>query len=195
MSTKTQWRNLTSKFLETTVNSIQVFDGELLNVWKDTVKLPDSNKSVREFIKHPGASVLLPIFKNGDVMLVGQYRYPLKDVFLEVPAGKLDPNESPEKTALRELREEAGLSCENLHYLGPFHPCVGYSDEVIHLFVGWGVTEDGLNSDDDEFLTRHRVHFTEVEEMIESGDITDAKTIITVLRARKWWDKNGPFGL
>ena len=188
-----EWRSISERNAEINISTKQVFDGALLKVWKDEVELPNGKTSGREYIKHPGASVVLPVFANGDVMLVGQYRYPVGDVFLEVPAGKLDPNETPLQTAKRELQEEAGLTCKNLVQIGSFHPCVGYSDEIIHLFIGWNIKEQDQNPDDDEFLTRHRFPFKTVLEMIESGDITDSKTIITVLRAERWWRKHEPF--
>ncbi len=95
--------------------SKEVFNGKLLHVYYDEVILPDDTTSSREWIKHPGASAVVPVFENGDVMLINQYRYPAKQIFLEVPAGKIDRGEHPHQTAERELREETGIETKELH--------------------------------------------------------------------------------
>lgn len=181
------------KLLEETVSSEEVFDGVLLHVFKDEARLPDGSTSTREYIRHPGASAVLPVFETGEVMMVEQFRYPLKQTFLEVPAGKIDPGETPESTARREIREEAGLEFGSIHYLGPFHPSIGYTDEVIHLYVAWDLTTYEQASDPDEFLIRKKVPFKKVVSRIHAGEITDGKTMVNVLRAWEWWQQEGPF--
>jgi len=187
------WIEESKKLEEKTKSSEYVYDGVLIKAWRDEVILPDGTESAREFIKHPGASAVIPVFDNGDIMLLGQYRYPLRKTFLEIPAGKLDPGESPETTAIRELEEEAGLNCEHLVSLGHYHPVIGYSDEVIHLYIGWGLKQMPKNMDEDEFLTHHRIHYSEALELIDSNEITDSKTLVGLLRGWRWWQKNGPF--
>jgi len=189
------WSETSASLTEHRLSSEQLYKGVLLDVRKDRVKLPDATETEREYIVHPGASAVLPVFENGDIMLVGQYRYPVQQPMLEVPAGKLDPGESPSKTAERELVEETGLSCSDLHSLGLFHPCIGYSDEVIHIFVGWGLTQSTHQTDDDEFLSHHRISFREALELVENGSITDSKTIICLLRGWSWWQQQGPFSI
>lgn len=189
------WAKTSASLTESSFESARVYEGDLLKVWRDRVHLPDGNESAREYIRHPGASVVLPVFENGDIMLVGQYRYPVRQALLEVPAGKLDAGEAHEKTAVRELKEETGLSCKQLRYIGFFHPCIGYSDEIIHLYTAWDLTQEADNQDADEFLSHHRLHFTEAIELIDLGSITDSKTIVSLLRTHRWWQKNGPFPL
>jgi len=185
--------NDSEKLVESKIESKEVFKGELLHVFADKARLPNGSASTREWIKHPGASAVLPVYENGDVMLVRQFRYPLKQIFYEVPAGKLDPGETPIGTANRELEEEAGISCKQLHYLGRFHPSIGYTDEVIHLYVAWDLKSFEQNVDEDEFLLKARMPFSKAVEMVHKGEISDGKTMVTLLRAWHWWQENGPF--
>lgn len=181
------------KLQEKPLSSKHVFDGKLLQVYYDEVELPDGSVSSREWIKHPGASAVVPVFDDGTIMLVKQFRYPARRMFIEVPAGKLDPGETPESTAKRELQEESGLSCGYLKRTGSFYPAIGYADEIIYTFAAWGLTEKQKNSDDDEFLLNYRVPFKKAMEMIITGEIQDGKTICTLVHVAEWWKANGPF--
>jgi ADP-ribose pyrophosphatase len=182
-------------FVESRISTETVFDGVLLNVNRDKARMPDGSESVREWIRHPGACTVLPVFDNGDIMLVRQFRYPMGQIFLEVPAGKIDAGEAEEVTAARELEEETGLRCSRLEYLGHNYPCIGYSDEVIHFYMAWGIEQLKTNTDSDEFLEPLRLPFREAVEMVYRGEITDSKTIIHLLRGLKWWEENGAFSL
>lgn len=181
------------KLEEEEISSEHVFDGKLLQVYFDEVKLPDGNESSREWIKHPGASAVVPVFEDGTIMLLRQFRYPSRKVFLEVPAGKLDPGESPESTAKRELLEESGLNCGNLKRTGSFYPAIGYANEIIYSFVAWNLDEKNIQLDEDEFLLNYRVSFSDAMDMLSDGLIQDAKTICTLVNAANWWKKNKPF--
>lgn len=187
--------NDSQKLVEQTLSSKEVFNGRLLHVFFDEVRLPDGTTSTREWIKHPGASAVLPVFENGDVMLVRQFRYPMSQIFYEVPAGKIDPDEDADSTAQRELKEEAGLSCQNFEYVGHFYPGIGYSDEIIHLYTAWDITSFEQKVEDDEFLLKERLPFQKAVEMVHSGEISDGKTMVTVLRAWHWWEENAPFSI
>lgn len=178
---------------ETKISSSHVFDGTLLQVYVDEVTLPDGSKSTRDWIKHPGASAVVPVFEDGSIMLLKQFRYPPRKIFLEIPAGKIDDGETPRTTALRELQEESGLTCRNLEQVGSMFPAIGYADEEIFVFAGWDIDESGKKTDDDEFLINHKVHFSRALEMIESGEIKDAKTITAIVQTYFWWKKNQPF--
>jgi len=171
--------------------SKQVFNGKLLHVYYDEVTLPDNTTSSREWIKHPGASAVVPVFDNGDVMLINQYRYPAKQIFLEVPAGKIDTGENPHQTAVRELREETGIEAKELHYVGHFFPAIGYADEVIHIYIAMDLKLDKVATDDDEFVQKERMPFKEAVQMIHSGEINDGKTICCLLRAAEYLKKLG----
>lgn len=181
------------KLIEQRISSKKVFDGRLLHVFFDEARLPDGSESTREWIKHPGASAVLPVFGNGDIMLVKQFRYPVSQIFYEVPAGKIDPGETADSTALREVKEEAGLTCREFDYLGHFYPGIGYSDEIIHLYIAWDLEEFEQTVDDDEFLVKVRIPFREAVEMTYSGEISDGKTAIALLRGWHWWQQNGVF--
>ena len=183
------------KLGEEKIVSKHVFNGKLLQVYFDEVKLPDGNNSTREWIKHPGASAVVPVFEDGSIMLLRQFRYPCRKVFLEVPAGKLDPGESPESTAKRELLEESGLSSGNLMQTGSFYPAIGYADEIIYSFVAWNLDEKSIQLDEDEFLLNYRVSFSDALSMISDGQIQDAKTICTLINAANWWKKHAPFSV
>jgi len=174
---------------EETKESLEIFNGELLHVFQDTAILPDGNTSTREWIKHPGACAVVPVFENGDIMMIQQFRYPLKEVCWEIPAGKIDPGEDIAITAERELLEEAGLRTNDLIYIGKFYPCVGYSNEVIHIYAARKLEITEMNTDHDEFLIRERVPFTKAMEMIDKGEIPDGKTQICLLRAWSWWNQ------
>jgi len=183
----------TDKLVESPINSKEVFSGRLLRVYLDEARLPDGKTSSREWIKHPGASAVLPVFENGDVMLVKQFRYSVRQIFYEVPAGKIDAGEPAGDTAKRELKEEAGLVCGRHEYVGHFYPCIGYSDEIIHIYAAWNIETFGQKADDDEFLVNHRMPFREAVEMVHRGEISDGKSVIALLRCWKWWKQNGPF--
>jgi len=178
---------------EKKITSKKVFDGKLLHVYSDEAELPDQSTSTREWIKHPGASAVVPVFEDGSIMLLQQFRYPPKKTFIEVPAGKIDPGESKESTAKRELFEESGIKCKHLEEVGSFYPAIGYADEIIYVYAGWGLTEEEQSVDDDEFLLKYRIPFSKALEMIKTGQITDGKTICSLIQASMWWKENAPF--
>lgn len=179
--------------IEVQKSSHNVYDGKLLNVYVDNVLLPDGSASTRDWIKHPGASAIVPVFEDGTIMLIKQFRYPPRRTFIEVPAGKIDSGESPKSTAKRELIEETGIRCEFMQKTGSFFPAIGYADEEIHVFIAWGLTQSDQDVDEDEFVIKHRVPFSEALKLIYKGDIQDAKTICSIIQAHQWWLKNKPF--
>lgn len=183
------------KLVERKIHSEKIFSGELLHLYKDIVLLPDGKKSTREWIKHPGASAVLPVFENGDVMLIKQFRYPLSQIFYEVPAGKIDKGEPPGITATRELEEETGLVCEQMVYVGHYYPAIGFSDEIIHLYAAWGLNESRQNVDSDEFVQLERMPFLETMQMLGNGEISDGKTMACIYKTLYWWERHGPFKL
>ena len=174
---------------ETTLSSEAVYDGNLLHVRRDEVRLPDGGTSGREWIDHPGAAAVVPLFADGSTMLIRQFRYGPRREFLEVPAGKLDrPDEPPEALAARELEEEVGLLAETLTSLGTTYPCIGYSNEVIHLFLAEGLSEGEEGSDDDEFLEPVRMPLAEAVRMARAGEILDSKSCVALLLAQAHLD-------
>ena len=162
---------------EEQLSSEAVFEGRLLNVFRDEVRLPDGKPGVREYIKHPGAVVVIPVCSDGLLIFERQFRYPLGRAFLELPAGKIDAGEDILACAQRELREETGFAAANWEYVGVMHPCIGYSDERIEVFFAHELSQVGGALDDGEFLEVLSLRADEVEQAIRIGRITDAKTI------------------
>ena len=160
-------------------------EGIMLTVHRDTVRLPDGEQSRREWIEHPGAAAVVPLLPDGRVVLVRQFRYPPRREFLEVPAGKLDhEGEAPSELAGRELQEEAGYTAGRLTPLGKTYPCIGYANEVIHLFLAEDLTPCAMDAEDDEFVEPVILAFADVVAMAERGELLDAKTEVAILRAR-----------
>ncbi|MGL4768424.1 MAG: NUDIX domain-containing protein [Formosimonas sp.] len=162
---------------ELTLDSQQVYQGAFLNVWRDLVQLPNGQTTTREYIKHHGAVMVIPVFDNGDVLLVRQYRYPLQDVFVEFPAGKKDAGETPLQTGQRELLEETGYSAADWQHVTDIHNAIAYCDEVIHLYLARGLTCQGAqNLDDNEFVEVMRVPLSDLESWMRQGQVPDVKT-------------------
>ncbi len=164
--------------IESELSSETIYRGALLHVRKDRVQLPNGNESVREYIIHPGAVVILAFLDNGNLLFERQYRYPLRQVFLELPAGKIDQGEAIIDTARRELREETGYMAAAWEHLGVMHPCIGYSDERIEIFAAHGLQLSGEKQlDHNEFLDVVEISPEEARQAVWDGRITDAKTI------------------
>ena len=165
-------------FTETQTASKLVYGGQLLRVREDIVRLPDGQSARREWIEHPGAVVMIPLFDNHTVMLERQFRYPLRCHFYELPAGKMETGEDPLATARRELQEECGYLAQRWQHLTTLHPCIGYSDERIELYLARELTHVGGALEDGEFLETLTLPLDEAVTWIRTGRITDVKTII-----------------
>jgi ADP-ribose pyrophosphatase len=163
---------------ETKVDGELAYDGHFLKVSRDRVKLPDGKLTQREYIRHPGAVVILALFDDGRVLLERQFRYPNDQVFIEFPAGKIDPGEDPLASAKRELEEETGYTASDWHFVCTIHNAIAYSDEHLDLFVARGLTEGPAQLDDGEFLETFTATIPEMLEMVRRGHITDVKTVI-----------------
>jgi len=174
-------RGKDAHLVETRVDSERVYQGRLLDVRRDTVRLPDGSLATREYIVHPGAVLVLPVLPDGRLVVERQYRYPLQRVFVEFPAGKLDPGESPLATAKRELQEEAGYTAERWTHLGVIHPLLSYSTEEIEIYLAEGLAHVGARLDDGEFLEVGEMSVDEMLAGIDRGEITDAKTVTALL--------------
>ena len=171
---------------ESKLSSEQVFSGRLLDVRRDEITLPDGAVSTREYIRHPGAVVIVPVLPSGEILLIRQFRYPMGCAEIEIPAGKIDPGEEPEETLHRELEEETGYRAGRTTLLQEIHPCIGYSDERMWLYLAEDL-EDGVSGgDEDEFIELIPTPLEEALEMIRLGQITDVKAIIGLFWADKF---------
>lgn len=171
---------------EQCISSQTIASGGMLTVKCDQVRLPNGNTSQREYVTHPGAVVIVPILPNGNVVLEKQFRYPLHQVFIELPAGKIDANEDILITGQRELLEETGYTANNWVKLGHQHPCIGYSNEVIHIYLARGLSAGEHQRDEDECLEVFVAGFADCLAMIQNSEITDSKTIVALFLAEKY---------
>ena len=169
---------------EKMVTSQQVFKGRILDVRVDKVALPNGRQSTREIVHHPGGVAILALDGEGRVLTVTQYRYAYGKMLLEIPAGKLEPGEDPREAAVRELREETGAVAGCFEPLGEIYPSPGYCDEIIRLYLARDLTFGDTDPDEDEFLTLWPIPFPQMVEKILAGEITDAKTVAAVLKAK-----------
>ena len=169
---------------ETPVSSELIYDGEVIHLYKDFSILPNGKQAMREHVRHIGAICVLPLTKEGEVLCVRQYRYPFADVLLELPAGKRNTfDEDPHETVVRELREETGARCGKLTDLGVCYPSPAILDERMYMFLAEDLTFGETDPDDDEFIDLERIPLAQLKEMVLAGEIPDAKTQLTVLRA------------
>ena len=175
-----------SHLRETRIDGELAYDGHFLKVSRDRIRLPDGSESRREFIRHPGAVVILPLLDDGRVLLERQYRYPNDRVFIEFPAGKIDPGELPLATARRELEEETGYTATEWNFVCTIHNAIAYSDEHLEIFLARGLTEGEARLDEGEFLELFTATIPELLEMVRKGEITDVKTIIGTFWLEKY---------
>jgi ADP-ribose pyrophosphatase len=154
------------------------YDGAFLKVSRDRIELPDGSVSQREYIRHPGAVVILPLLDDGRVLLERQFRYPNDRVFIEFPAGKIDPGEDHLACAQRELVEETGYTASDWRFVCTIHNAIAYSDEHLELFLARGLTPGEARLDAGEFLETFTATVPELLAMVQRGEVTDVKTII-----------------
>lgn len=174
------------------IESRTIFDGRIVHLSLDTVRFPDGSTGEIEMIRHSGASAVLPLLddpghENPRVLLLRQYRYATGGPLLEVPAGRPErPGEPWETCARRELEEEAGLVAERMVHLTTIYTTPGFTDERIHLFLAWGVSDGTTRPDPDEFIEPVVLTLSEALEKVRRGEITDAKTICTLFCAAEY---------
>ncbi|MBO1003109.1 NUDIX hydrolase [Pseudogracilibacillus auburnensis] len=170
------------KFEEKTTKTEKIFDGKIISVQVDDVLLPDGNKSKREIVKHPGAVAIIPVTSDGKIIFVEQYRKPLERSIIEIPAGKIEPNEDPTVTAIRELEEETGYTTKSIQHISSFYTSPGFADELIHLYYTEELIqlEEMVQGDEDEFIQLITLTLEEAEQYIVEKKIYDAKTILAI---------------
>lgn len=168
------------------VSTEEIFDGKILHVIKDTVKLPNGNLTFREVVRHVGAVCVIPVTDDNEVIIEHQYRYPPDEVLVEIPAGKLDsPDEDRLSAAQRELHEETGITADKWTVIGDFYPAAAYCDEFITMYLAQGLHFGEQDLDDDEFLSVEKVPLKTLVDDVMDGRITDAKTQTAILKAAR----------
>jgi ADP-ribose pyrophosphatase len=170
---------------ETRLDSMAMYEGDFIKVFKDNVQLPDGSVSTREHITHPGAVAVLAILDNGDLLMERQFRYAPQREFIELPAGKIDHGEDILLTAQRELLEETGYIASNWTHLTTAWPCIGYANERMEYFLARGLTHQGRQLDDGEFLEVFELSLTDALDWIRQGKINDSKTMVGIF----WLEK------
>lgn len=167
----------TANLIEQRVSSELLLDGDFLQYRRDTVLLPNGKESTREYVVHPGAVVVIPYLDDNTLLLIKQFRYPVAQTMIELPAGKLDAGEAPLDCAKRELAEETGYTAANWQRVGQMHLAVGYSDEVIHIYAAHGLRPGEQKLDDEEFVHVFQADVASFLTWCDAGKVSDAKTM------------------
>ncbi len=174
------------ELVETLVEPRTLLEGGFLTVRKDTVRLPDGATATREYVVHPGAVAVVPLLDDARAVLVRQYRYPLRQLLLEFPAGKRDPGETVLACAMRELEEETGYRALQWARGGMFHNAAAYSTEGIEIWFARGLVAGAQRLDEGEFLEVVEMGDEELATLARDGGLTDAKTLIGLQWWRQW---------
>ena len=174
---------------EKTISSDIIYESSFISLKVDQVLLPDGNTSKRAIVIHPGASVIVPIDDDNNVILIQQFRKPIEKVIIELPAGKLDENEEPVSCAKRELTEETGYIANKIIKLTQIYTTPGFSNEILHIFLAMDLIKGNNNTDKDEFLEVFKVKLDEAVNWVYNGKILDSKTIIGLLFAKNYFER------
>lgn len=170
-------------FEEKTLSSECVYNGKIMTVCRDKVEIATGKKSFREIVHHAGGVVIAALKDKNTILAVKQFRYPLKNTIIELPAGKLEKGENPDWAAARELEEETGYKAKNWKSLGFIYTSPGYSDEKLYLYLASGLEFVGEHPDDGEILKAIEFPLDEFIQKVRNGEISDAKTVCAVMRA------------
>lgn len=170
---------------ESCVSSETLVKGNLLHAKRDKVLLPNGNVSEREYVMHPGAVLVVPVLADGRLVMERQFRYPMHRAYIELPAGKIDPKEPPLITGQRELLEETGYSAKKWQFLTELHPCIGYSNEIIYIYLATELSFSQSQLDEDEHLEIITMTLDEAMDAMRKGEITDGKTMVALFWAEK----------
>jgi ADP-ribose pyrophosphatase len=171
------------EFYESTISSRVIYSGKILNLRLDEVKLPNGKTSTREIVDHPGAVAIVALNEKNEVLMVRQYRKPVEEALLEIPAGKIEKEEQSDVCAQRELMEETGFFARNLRHITDFYTSPGFSSERMHLYLARDLEKKARQADDDEYIQLEAVPLEEAIRKIYDGEIKDAKTISGLLLA------------
>jgi len=174
------------KLKEETEKRNLIYKGKAVDFYADTVILPNKKTAIREYIKHPGAVSVVPFLDRKRIILIRQYRYPVKKILLELPAGKINKGESPLRSIKRELEEETGYKAKNWKKIFTYYPSCAFSTEALHIYMAWNLIFTGKNPDEDEFIERVIIDYKTALKLVEEGKILDSKTVIGLLICQKF---------
>jgi len=163
----------------------KAYIGKLISVNEVEIVLPNNKKAQREIVNHPGSSAIIAINDNKEIYMINQYRAPLDKMSIEIPAGILEPKECPMKCAIRELKEETGLTAINVKHLLSVYSSPGFCNEIVHIFLATKLKQESVCLDDDEYLFCQKIKMDKLIDMIINGEINDSKSIIGILFAEK----------
>ena len=176
------------KFFEEPVEVKTVFEGKIVNIKQDTVKLQNGNLSNREVVEHPGGVGIIPLTSDNEILMVRQYRYCMEEEIIEIPAGKLEYGEDPFECAKRELSEETGCTAGRLVDLGKIYPSAGFCRETLHLYLALDLKRGEMHLDDNELLSIEEIDIDVLIDKIKSNEMCDAKSIVGILKAKMFLD-------
>ncbi len=165
----------------TVLSHRELYRGKIVNLFVDTVRLPSGSPGIREVVQHPGGVTAVPVLDDGRLLLIRQFRYPIQKFIYELPAGKLDSNQPPLETMMRELEEETGYRAGSMEYECAFHTSPGISNELIYLYTAHGLTRVSQRLEEGEHITVEAHSLASCMEKLRTGLIADAKTIIGIL--------------
>lgn len=177
-------------FFEKQISSKTVYTGKIVNVRNDIAELFNGSQVPREVVEHPGGVAIVPLTDKNEVLMVRQYRYPVGEELLEIPAGKLEYCEDHCQCAVRELSEETGCTAGKIIYLGPIYPSPGFSKEILHIYLATDLQYGEAHPDENEFLSVEAIPMEQLVHMVMIGEIKDGKTIIGILKAQKYVEQN-----
>lgn len=166
-----------------------IYEGKIINVYNDTVILPDGKETHRELVEHHGGVCVAALTENNNLLFVRQFRYPYGRVLLELPAGKLEKGEDPLSAGIRELEEECGVIAEKVIPMGTVYPTVAYCTEIIHLYLARGLKKTAQHLDEGEFLSVEEIPLKEAVRLVINGEISDSKTVALVLKTAKLFEE------
>lgn len=175
---------------EKTIKSERIYEGKIINLRVDTVELLEGEESSREIIEHSGGAAIIPITKDNKIVMVRQFRKPVEDFLLEVPAGKLDKGEDPSVCAARELKEETGYEACDIKFLFSVYSSPGFSNETLYIYLAKDLVSGEVNPDEGEYIEVESYTIDELLNMIYNGEIKDGKTIISIMAAKDFISKS-----
>ena len=174
------------EFYEKQIDSKAAYKGIIVNVWRDIAELQNGYQAVREVVEHPGGVGIVPITDAGKVLMVRQFRYPMREELLEIPAGKLEDGEDPLVCAARELSEETGYTARRFIDLGASYPSPGYCKEILYIYLAMDLQHGEAHLDDNELLSVEEIALDELIDRIMANELPDGKTVIGIMKAKRY---------